>query len=147
MAALLRWPGMMARTQHKGTVRKSSPSRPARATTPDGGVYIGGIMIGAFGIWLFTIVTDSAWTHGLLGYGIAVAFLVNLYTWRVCAGKSLAGWQRSLARLPLRCVGYGTRGGKPLEAAHGSPRAKAMLLVSVAASAVAIVGLTLLIGI
>jgi len=101
-------------------------------------------MIGAFGIWLFTIVSDTAWTHGLLGYVIAVALLVNLYTWRVCAGKSLAGWQRSLARLPLRFVGYGTRGGKPLEAAHGSDRAMVMLFVSIAASAVAIVGLTLL---
>jgi len=101
-------------------------------------------MIGAFGIWLFTIVTDSAWTHGLLGYGIAVAFLVNLYTWRVCVGRPLAGWQRSLARLPLRFVVYGTRGGKPLEAAHGSARAMSMLFVTIAASAVAIVGLTLL---
>ncbi len=131
-----------ARTHHKGSARRSSPPRPA--TTADGGVYIGVIMIGAFGIWLFTIVSDSAWTHGLLGYVIAVAFLVNLYTWRVCAGKPLAGWQRSLARLPLRFVGYGTRGGKPLEAAHGADRARAMLFVSIAASAVAIVGLTLL---
>ena len=135
--------GVMTRTHHKGAARKSS--RPARATTNDGGVYIGVVMIGAFGIWLFTIVTDSAWIQGLLGYVIAVTFLVNLYTWRVCAGKSLVGWQRSLARLPLRFVGYGTRGGKPLEAAHGSQRAKSILFVSIAASAVAIVGLTMLI--
>lgn len=126
------------------TVRTHHKTRPARASTIDGGVYIGVIMIGAFGIWLATIGTGLAWTQGLLGYVIAVAFLVNLYAWRACAGKSMAGWQRSLARLPLGFVGYGTRGGKPLDAAHGSQRAKAMLFVSIAASAVAVVGLTLL---
>ena len=136
----------MARAHHK-SARKGHP-RTARTTdtrTVDGGVYIGLVMIGVFGIGLFSILSSGntdAWKHGLLGYVIAVSFLVNLYTWQVCAGRTLAGWQQSLARLPLRCAGFGTRGGKPLAAAHGSDRAKMMLFVSIATSAVVIVGLT-----
>ena len=41
-------------------------------------------------------------------------------------------------------MGYGTKGGKPLAAAHGSDRAKMMLFVSIAFSFVAILGITLL---
>ncbi len=121
-----------------------TPPRPA--TNLDGGVYIGILMIGAFGIWLFTILSDStdAWKHGLLGYVIAVAFLVNYSAWQVCAGTAIVGWRQSLARLPLRCVGYGTRGGKPLAAAHGSDRAKMMLFVSIATSFMVVLALTLL---
>ena len=109
----------------------------------DGGVYIGILMIGAFGVWLIAIATGD-WKQGLLGYIVAVAFLVNLSAWQVCGGKTIVGWKQSLARLPLRCVGYGTRGGKPLAAAHGSDRAKMMLFVSIATSFVAVLALTLL---
>ncbi len=110
----------------------------------DGGVYIGILMIGGFGIWLVTIFSDSpdGWKHGLLGFIIAVGFLVNHAAWQVCGGKTIVGWKQSLARLPLRCVGYGTRGGKPLAAAHGSDRAKMMLFVSIATSFVAVLALT-----
>ncbi len=133
---------------HRKSTRQGHPrtTRTAGTGTLDGGVYIGLVMIGVFGIGLFSILSSEnadAWKQGVLGYVIAVAFLVNLYTWRVCAGKTLAGWQQSLARLPLRCAGFGTRGGKPLAAAHGSDRAKMMLFVSIATSAVVIVGLTL----
>ena len=129
----------MTKSHHHKPPPRSSPNL-------DGGVYIGILMIGAFGIWLFTIVSDSAdaWKHGLLGYIIAVAFLVNLSAWQVCAGRTIVGWKQSLARLPLRCVGYGTRGGKPLAAAHGSDRAKMMLFVSIATSFVAVLALTFL---
>ena len=126
---------------------KSHHKTPPRAAANlDGGVYIGIVMIGAFGIWLFTIISDStdAWKHGLLGYIIAVAFLVNYSAWQVCAGNAIVGWKQSLARLPLRCVGYGTRGGKPLAAAHGSDRAKMMLFVSIATTFVVVLALTLL---
>jgi hypothetical protein len=128
----------MTKSHHK------TPPRPA--ANMDGGVYIGILMIGAFGIWLFTIVSDSAdaWKHGLLGFVIAVAVFVNLSGWQVCAGKTIVGWKQSLARLPLRCVGYGTRGGKPLAAAHGSDRAKMMLFVSIATSFVVVLAMTLL---
>jgi len=120
------------------------PPRPA--TNLDGGVYIGILMIGAFGIGLFWIASGGgdAWKPGLLGYIIAVGFLVNYSAWQVCAGKTIVGWRQSLARLPLRCVGYGTRGGKPLTAAHGSDRAKMMLFVSIATTFVVVLALTLL---
>jgi len=125
----------MTKSHHK------TPPRPP--ANMDGGVYIGILMIGAFGVWLIAIATGD-WKQGLLGYIIAVAFLVNLSAWQVCRGKTIVGWKQSLARLPLRCVGYGTRGGKPLAAAHGSDRAKMMLSVSIATSFVAVLALTLL---
>lgn len=122
-----------------------TPARPpARAAgPPDGAVYIGILMIGAFGVWLWTIVVDEpdSWKHAVLGYVIAIAVLVNLYAWRVYLRKHLVPWQQSLARLVLRWAGFGTSGGRPLEAAHDSERAKAMLFVSLAASAVIIAGL------
>ena len=134
----------MTRSHHKST-RKGHP-RKTRTGTADGGVYIGLLMIGVFGIGLISIFSSEntdAWKHGLVGYVIALAFFVNLSAWRVCAGKELTGWRQSLARLPLRCAGFGTRGGKPLAAAHGSDRAKMMLFVSIATSALVIAGLTL----
>lgn len=134
----------MTRSHHR-SARKGHP-RKTRTGLADGGVYIGLVMIGVFSIglfWIFSAESADAWKQGLLGYIIAVAFLVNLYTWRACAGKDLAGWQESLARLPLRCAGFGTRGGKPLAAAHGSDRAKMMLFLSISTSAVIIVGITL----
>lgn len=116
----------------------------ARRRLPDGAVYIGILMIGVFALALWYIVSEETVRHGLVGYVIAVAILVNLYTWRACTGRSLAAWQRSLARLPLRFAGYGSRGGKPLEAAKGSPRARMMLFMTIACSAIVIVGATLL---
>jgi hypothetical protein len=134
----------MSKARHKTGARK----QPARATArrsraSDGGVYIGLIMIGAFGIWLWTIVAPGpeAWKHGLLVYVILVLALINLYTWRVYFGARLANWQQSLARLSLRWVGYGTRGGRPLAAAHGSRRAGIMLVLTMATSVVIIAAL------
>ncbi len=130
-----------------GSVTKSSTKgRDSARRAPDGAVYIGLLMIGLFGVWLWTIAArdPDSWKHGLLGYLIAMAVLLNLYTWRACRGKHLVAWQRALARLPLRLAGYGSRGGRPLEAAHGSPRAMMMLYVSIATCAVVIAGLTFL---
>jgi hypothetical protein len=101
-------------------------------------------MIGAFGVWLWSIVAsqvEEAWKHGLLVYVIVVLALVNLYTWRVYFGGRLARWQQSLARLSLRWAGFGTRGGRPLEAAHGSRRAGVMLILTMVTSVVIIVAL------
>ncbi len=135
----------MSTSHHKGHQKGGSRKSSSRPTNLDGGVYIGILMIGAFGIGLMSIFLDSgdAWKQGLIGWVIAVGFLVNFYAWQVCAGKTITGWKQSLARLPLRCAGYGTRGGKPLAAAHGSDRAKMMLFVSIATTFVAVLGLTL----
>ncbi len=119
---------------------KAKPRSPSTGP-PDGAVYVGLLMIGSFGVWMWTIL-GGQWQHAVVGYTIAIAVLINLYTWRVLNGKRLLGWQQSLARLPLRWVGFGTRGGKPLEAAHGSDRAKIMLFLSIATCAVIVAGLT-----
>ena len=129
---------------HSGAKKSSARAHPRRRPPPDRAVYIGLVMIGVFAIALWYLVSPETWTHGLIGYVIAMAVLVNLYAWRVTQGRRLAGWQQSLARLPLRWVGYGTPDGRPLEAAKASARARAMLAVSVAASVVVIVLLTFL---
>jgi hypothetical protein len=102
-------------------------------------------MIGVFAIALWALFAQGTgtWKQGLIGYVIAMAILVNLFTFQAVRGRHLAGWQQSLARLPLRWVGYGTRGGKPLEAAKGSPSARAMLAVSLATSVVIVLLLSM----
>ena len=97
---------------------------------------------GVFAVALWYLVSRETWRHGLVGYLIAIAFLVNYYAWRASSGHHLLPWQQALARLPLRWVGYGTKAGKPLDAARGSPRARTMVLVSIATSTVLIVVVT-----
>ena len=56
----------------------------------------------------------------------------------VYRGGTLPPWRQALARLPLRCAGYGTKGGKPVEAAHDAPGAKKMIIASVVFSIIAL---------
>ena len=128
----------MSKSHARASARRSARASGRRPPPPDGAVYIGLAMIGGFGIVLWYLVSKETWRHGLLGYFIAIAFLINLYTWRACSGASLLSWQQSLARLPLRFGGFGTKGGRPLEAAKGSDRAKVILLASVLTSVVII---------
>ena len=100
-------------------------------------------MVGLFGTWLWSIL-GGEWQHATLGFVIVIAVLVNLSTWRACRGLPMVAWQAALARLPLRCVGFGTRGGRPIEAAHDSDRARMILFLSIATSAVVIAGLSFL---
>jgi hypothetical protein len=135
----------MSKAQRKPAARKPAARAPSgRRGAPDGAVYIGLVMIGVFGVWLWSILTPEtvdSWKHALLVYLIIVLALVNLSTWRVYFGGRLANWQKSLARLSLRWAGYGTRGGRPLAAAHGSRSAKVMLLLAMVTSVVVIVAL------
>ncbi len=136
----------MRKAQRKaGTPKHAARAPSGRQDAPDGAVYIGLVMIGVFGVWLWSIAAPSEvqepWKHALLGYVIAVLALVNLSTWRVYFGGRLARWQQSLARLSLRWAGFGTKGGRPLEAAHGSRRARIMLILTMVASVVIIVAL------
>ncbi len=128
----------MTKSASRGRSKKSSTSRPARRAVPDGGVYIAFVLGGAFAMLLWLIASPGTWRSGLIGYIIALAFLVNLNGWRAYRGRHLSGWQLALARLPLRCVGYGTKGGRPIEAAHGAPSVQMILFVSLATSAVII---------
>ena len=125
--------------KHAAHARKTKRSTPGGPALPDGAVWIGLAMIGVFAVALWYLISKETWRHGVVGYVIAVALLLNLYVWRACTGRSLARWQKSLAKVPLRLAGYGARGGKPLEAAKGSPRARTMLFLSIATSAVVIV--------
>ena len=134
----------MSKAHHKGGSRKHTARAPAgRKGPPDGAVYIGLFMIAAFAIWLWTIVAPGpdSWKHALLVCTVILLALVNLYTWRVYFGARLAPWKQSLARLSLRWAGYGTSKGRPLEAAHGSPAARTMLMLTMATSVVVIVAL------
>ena len=128
----------MTKSAARGRSKKSSTSRPARRAVPDGGVYIAFVLGGAFAMRLGWIADRDSWKSGLIGYVIALAFLVNLNGWRAYRGRHLSGWQQALARLPLRCVGYGAKGGRPIEAAHGAPSVQMILFVSLATSAVII---------
>ena len=133
----------MSKAHHKSGSRKHTARAPApRPGAPDGAVYIGVIMIAAFAVWMWTIVSGpNSWQPALLVCTVIVLALVNLYTWRVYFGARLAPWQQSLARLSLRWAGYGTRKGRPLEAAHGSRPAKIMLILTMVTSVVVIVAL------
>jgi hypothetical protein len=121
--------------------KKRKDSRPAAARSADKAIYAGFIMIGVFLTLLSFPLFDGQWRWPMLGYIALVALLINLHTFRAYLGRELAGWQKALARLPMRCVGYGTRGGKPLEAAHGQPDAKRMMLMTLVFSLVLIAAL------
>ena len=68
---------------HKAHKGRKGHGRPRPSGPPDGAVYIGLLMIGAFGVWLWTIVASDpdAWKHAVIGFVLAIAVLVNLYTW------------------------------------------------------------------
>jgi hypothetical protein len=132
----------MSKAHHKSGARKHTARAPARrAGPPDGAVYIALIMIAAFAIWMWTIVAPGpdSWKHALLVCTVILLALVTLYTWRAYFGARLAPWKQSLARLSLRWAGYGTKKGRPLEAAHGSRPATIMLILTMATSVVVVV--------
>ncbi|MHC4811061.1 MAG: hypothetical protein ACYTEV_11955 [Planctomycetota bacterium] len=108
----------------------------------DGAVYFLfltlGVCIGFFA-WLIAGGSAVPW---IVGYVLAVLWLLNMSVIKAYRGGSMAPWQKSLARLPLRPAGFGVRGGKPVEAAHGEPVVRTALIttacVSVAIAAVAL---------
>src|SRR5688572_24932064 len=111
--------------------------RPAAKPMSDRAVYIGLAVVGIFVFilaWLWADGSKATWGAITLGYIAAIAYLVNFYAFQVYRGKHLGNWQQSLARVPLRFVGYGTRQGRPLEAAHDHPETKMALLFSIAIS-------------
>jgi hypothetical protein len=122
--------------------RHSKP-KPVRRTS-DQAIYLGLGLVGGFLVILVWLLTDARyWREVLLGYLIAVGWLINLYTFQVYRGVHLPNWKQALARVPLRFAGYGTRDGKPLDAARNQPNAKLALLVSIAACVAVVLGLTL----
>ncbi|MCI0363544.1 MAG: hypothetical protein L0Y44_06925 [Phycisphaerales bacterium] len=135
---------MSTRSARRLQKRKHPPKpKPPRRTT-DRAIYLGFLIVGIFVVilaWLFT--SDSRieyWRHVAVGYLIAVAYLINFYTLRTYQAKHLENWKQALARIPLRFAGYGTKDGKPLDAAHGHREALMALLISIAVS-IALLGL------
>jgi hypothetical protein len=111
----------------------------------DGAVYFLfvflGVCIGVFA-WLMGGEHAIPW---IVGYVIAVLWLLNMAVVRAYRGGDMAPWQKSLARLPLRPAGFGARGGKPIEAAHGEPVVRSAMIATACASlAIAAAGLAVM---
>lgn len=125
----------------KAAVRKkrkpqagSKPRIDQRAV--DRGVYGTIVLVGGFGLFLWWLVADDTLPHAFVGLVLAILALINFYTWQACRGRHLAAWQRTFAGIPLRFVGFGTRKGKPIDAAHDRDEAKMALYISIAASVI-----------
>lgn len=124
--------------------RSTTPSRAAKPAS-DAAIYGGIVLIGAFGILLFWLLSEGRlWREAVIGYLLAMVWFVNAAVYQVYRGRHLPHWKQSLARVPLRFVGFGTRDGRPFEAAHGRSEVRLALLVSIAVSVLIILGMTLL---
>jgi hypothetical protein len=138
----------MSKTAAKAHRKKTTRRPETRPITSDRSIYIGFIIIGAAIVTIVFLLTEGG-TSGevALGYLVAMALLVNLYAIRAYRGARMVGWQKALARLPLRFAGFGSRHGKPLEAAHGAAKARTTIIISVIISLVILAVLAyLLIG-
>lgn len=133
----------MSKSSSKSHPKKRAPSNTTkRSVIPDGGIYTFIVGVGAIGMVFWWGSSPDDWQYGLVGYLIFIAILVNLNAWKACQGRRLSSWQQSLARLPLRCAGYGIKGGRPIEAAKSHQGAKTMVLISMAFSVAVILLLT-----
>jgi hypothetical protein len=113
--------------------RHTGPKPLVRKPMSDPAIYTGTVIIGLFIVLLGAVFTDVRyWPWFMLGYVALVAYLINIFAWQTYRGQRLVNWQQSLARIPLRFVGYGTKEGKPLEAAHDHPETLKAVQVSVA---------------
>jgi hypothetical protein len=111
--------------------------------TPDSTIYIAVLVIVAFVLLLGALFTDGVYVKHILAICAGIfAVMVNYAAWLAYKGKhDMSGMQKALARLPLRCAGYGSKGGKPVEAAHDQPQARSMITASVVVSIVAVAAL------
>ena len=129
---------------HGGAAGGDRPARRGEGIG-DGAVYFLfvtlGVCIGFFA-WLIAGGSAVPW---IVGYVLAVLWLLNMSVVKAYRGGSMAPWQKSLARLPLRPAGFGVRGGKPVEAAHGEPVVRTALITTACVSlAIAAVGLAVM---
>jgi len=125
-------------SKHSGKTRrrKTQGRKNEESYTSDRSRYIVFVMIGLAVTALGWLLAEPYWSAFALGYLVLLAYLINVHAYQAYRGRSMAQWQRSLARVPLRFAGYGTRHGKPLEAAHHARRAMTTVWVSVAVSVV-----------
>jgi hypothetical protein len=134
-----------ARKMHKRP-RAAVPDAPR--PTRDRTIYAGLVLIGFFTVAIgWVLFPDSGWlSAGITAvlYVATMAYLVNIHAWHVYRGRHLGNLSQSLARIPLRFVGYGTRTGKPLEAAHGHAEVRTALTMSLLVSLAIVVVLAML---
>lgn len=105
--------------------------RPKPATPPmsDRAVYWGVVIVGLFVVLLGWMLSEgSFWRQTAIGYFALVLLNINFAGWDLYGGKRLSDWKQSLAKIPLRSLGYGKKDGKPLEAAHDQPAVKSRML-------------------
>jgi len=130
--------------RHQRELRHKSREKPVKVTS-DRVIYGGLILIGLFATVLATLLTEH-WREPLLFYLAIIAYLMCAATWAIYRGRHLPNWQQALARIPLRTVGYGTKNGKPLEAAHDQPAVKKAWLASLMISLGILAGLVFLLN-
>lgn len=126
---------------------KAKAARPTSRRARDRTIYLGLVIIGA-AVVVLGFLLEGGWrtfTGSLaVGYLALMAWLTNHSAYRAYRGQPMANWKQALARLPMRCVGFGAKGGKPLEAAHGAASAQRMIVISAVFSVLALAGLALL---
>lgn len=135
------------RAKHR-TARKSV--EPAAKPATDRAIYFILGVIGLFFVllgWLMTNDNDPKfWRVLTLVYLAFIVWMINLSAFQVIRGKHVAPWKGSLARLPLRPLGYtGPHGnGKPMDAASHDPEAQKAVMTCLAISVLVLAGLAAL---
>lgn len=105
----------------------------ASTQTSDGAVYF---VLAIIGLAIVAVAFLLEEGRGQLvgpvtvGYCAVMGWFAHISAWGAYRGRRMPNWRQALARLPLRCAGFGTKAGKPLEAAHNAPAAKTTILVS-----------------
>jgi hypothetical protein len=127
----------MSKHGTKTNLKRSAAKRHAQERSNDRAVYITIIMVGLFILAIGFLATEH-WPWWIVGMIAAILIMINLFGWKVVAGRKLAPWQRSLAKVPLRFAGFGARCGKPLDAAKGEDSARMALYLTAAISIVII---------
>ncbi len=138
----------MSTSSGKRHRHKAKPARPTSRLARDGTIYLGLVIIGG-AVVVLGFLLAGGWrtplTGGLaVGYLALMAWLTNHSAYRAYRGQPMANWKRALARLPMRCAGFGVKGGKPLEAAHGAASALRMIVISAVFSVLVLTGLAFL---
>ena len=118
--------------------------RPKPSTPPmsDRAVYWGIIIIGLFVVLLGWMLSEAEyWRQTAIGYIALVVLNINFAGWDLYRNRKLSHWKQSLAKIPLRSLGYGSKDGKPLEAAHGQPAVKSRMLAFGGLSVIAVLAI------
>ena len=143
----------MSRTATRPRMKKNNPRHArelrnkARQVGPryasDRTIYLITGLVGLFGTGIAWLLTDN-WRVPLWLYVTGVAYVINSATLAIYRGKHIINWQQAMAKIPLRLVGYGTKEGKPLEAAHDQPNTRNALLTCLIVSLLIVVGMAVL---